>query len=136
MTRMPVGRNGVRPLRSEEPPSGGCSGGLSTFADLRDGFAFQGAFIGRSARFSRSTKSSISNCKGTFELNDALRHWHRSIKPMPSGFVPADRPLILRLISTAHLLLECSTHVDYPLALPRKARVNPSSLSHLRRDRE
>src|ERR1700730_1769674 len=28
------------------------------------------------------------------------------------------------------------THVDYPLALPRKARVNPSSLSHLRRDRE
>src|ERR1700694_6182815 len=81
MTRMPVGRNGVRPLRSEEPPSGGCAGGCSTLDDLRDDFAFPGAFIGRSARFSRSTKSSISNRKDTFELNDALRHWHRSIVP-------------------------------------------------------
>jgi hypothetical protein len=33
-------------------------------------------------------------------------------------------------------ITDACTHVDYPLALPRKARVNPSSLSHLRRDRE
>src|ERR1700759_4934741 len=50
MTRMPVGRKGARTLRSEESPSRGCSGGCSTFADLRDAFAFPGAFIGSSSR--------------------------------------------------------------------------------------
>src|ERR1700694_291184 len=48
----------------------------------------------------RDRQSSISNCKGTFELNDALRHWHRSIKPADSAilataFVPPDRPFDL-----------------------------------------
>src|ERR1700722_5986222 len=61
MTRMPVGRNGDRPLRSEEPPSRGCSGGCSMFADLRDDFVFPGAFIGCSARFR-------ANCASVFAI--------------------------------------------------------------------